>query len=230
MIYVILILLIIVSVLLALTISYVTVDIHLKNQLLLISVGNKIYRKKFEINFLEEKSAPSKDTDKSSEKQSSPFEISSIKDRVYSADSGIDFDEIKNIKNEICETYSNIIAIIKKLFSHLRYKIKVPVINLKMEYGTGDAAATGMLYGSIWGMIGTLYPIACKWAHISYPTLDITPDFYGKRFNIEAQSIIKVRPAHIISALFTALRMPNFTYLKDKLKKGREKNGRQTSN
>ncbi|MBQ3573008.1 MAG: DUF2953 domain-containing protein [Clostridia bacterium] len=99
-----------------------------------------------------------------------------------------------------------------------------------MEYGTGDAAATGMLYGSIWGAVSTLYPIACRWAHISYPTLDITPDFYGKRFNIEVQSIIKVRPAHIISALFTALRMPNFTYLKDKLKKGRGKNGRQASN
>ena len=230
MIYVILILLIIVSALLALTISYVTIDIHLKNQLLLISVGNKVYRKKFEVDFLENKPTPSNNDDTSSENKSSPFSLSSLKERIYSDESGIDFDEIQNVKTEICETYSDIITIIKKLFGHLRYKVQIPVVRVKMEYGTGDAAATGMLYGSIWGAVSTLYPIACRWAHISYPTLDITPDFYGKRFNIEVQSIIKVRPAHIISALFTALRMPNFTYLKDKLKKGRGKNGRQASN
>lgn len=225
MIYVILILLIIVSVLLALTISYVTIDIHLKNQLLLISVGNKLYRKKFEIDFLKKEPAPIKNDDKSSEKQESPFGLATIKKRIYNAENGIDFDEIKNVKNEISETYSDIIAVIKKLFEHLRYKVQFPVVRVKMEYGTGDAAATGMLYGSIWGAVSTFYPIACRWARISYPTLDITPDFYGKRFNIEAQSIIKVRPAHIISALFTALRTPNFTYLKDKFKKGRGKNG-----
>ncbi len=226
MIYVILILLIIVSVLLTLTISYVTIDIHLKNQLLLISVGNKLYRKKFEIDFLKREPAPSKNDDKSSEKQESPFGLATIKDRIYSAENGFNFDEIKNIKTEISETYSDIIAVIKKLFGHLRYKVQIPVVRVKMEYGTGDAAATGMLYGSIWGAVSALYPVACRWAHLSYPILDITPDFYGKRFNLEAQSIIKVRPAHIISALFTALRMPNFTYLKDKLKKGRGKNGR----
>lgn len=229
MIYVIIILLIILSALLTLTISYVTVDIHLKNQLLLISVGNKIYKKKFEIDFLKNDTTDS-NKDSSSEKQPTPFSFSSIKDRVYSAENGIDFDEIKNVKDEISETYSNIIAIINKLFGHLRYKVQIPVTRIKMEYGTGDAAATGMLYGSIWGAVSALYPVVCRWTHMAYPTLDITPDFYGKRFNIEAQSIIKVRPAHIISALFTTLRMPNFTYLKDKFKKGREKNGRQTSN
>lgn len=230
MIYVILILLIIVSALLTLTISYITIDLRLKNQLLLISVGNKIYKRKFEIDFLKKKPAPSENEDISSEKQPSPFSFAALKKRVYSDENGIDFDEIKNVKTEVFETYSDIITIIKKLFGHLRYKVQIPVIRIKMEYGTGDAAATGMLYGSIWGAVSALYPIACRWARISYPTLDITPDFYGKRFNIEAQSIIKVRPAHIISALFTALRMPNFTYLKDKLKKGRGKNGRQTSN
>ena len=98
MIYVILILLIIVSVLLALTISYLTIDIHLKNQLLLISVGNRLYRKKFEIDFLKREPAPSKNDDKSSEKQESPFGLTTIKDRIYSAENGFNFDEIKNIK------------------------------------------------------------------------------------------------------------------------------------
>ncbi|MBQ3573009.1 MAG: hypothetical protein IJA16_00275 [Clostridia bacterium] len=116
MIYVILILLIIVSALLALTISYVTIDIHLKNQLLLISVGNKVYRKKFEVDFLENKPTPSNNDDTSSENKSSPFSLSSLKERIYSDESGIDFDEIQNVKTEICETYSDIITIIKKLF------------------------------------------------------------------------------------------------------------------
>lgn len=230
MIYVILILLIIISFLLALNIAYVTIDIHLKNQLLFVSVGNKLYKRKFEIDFSEKKPAPSNDADKPSKKQDSPFSASSLKKRIYNAENGIDFEEVKNIRTEAFETYSDIITIIKKFFGRLRYKVQIPVVRVKMEYGTGDAAVTGMLYGSIWGLVGTLYPIISGWAHTSYPTLDITPDFYGKRFNIETRSIIKVRPAHIISALFAALSIQDFTYLKDKFKKGRGKNGRQTSN
>lgn len=227
MIYIILtIIFIIVLILLTLSLCYVTIDIHLKNQILDIKIGNKFYCKKFKIDL----SKP-KETKKEKILNNTPMENKSsfidklklFKNRVFDSEKGIDYSELKNVKNEIFNTYSETIDIIKKIFGKLRYKIKITSLRIELEYGTGNAATTGMLYGGIWQLTGILYPIASSWIKMVYPSLDITPDFYGKRFDIEIQSIIKVRPAHIISAAFSPLLSPAITYLKNK--KGREKNG-----
>lgn len=227
MIYIVLaIIMIIVLLLLTLSICYITIDLHLKNQILYIKIGNNIFKKKIQIDLSKPKQTPDKKkVNKTDGENSKSFtdELKQIKDRVFDPDKGIDYDEVKNVKNEISNTYAEIIDIIKKLFGKLRYKVKIPTLKIELEYGTGNAATTGMLYGSIWQMLGILYPIASSWVDIVYPSLDITPDFYGKRYNIEAQSIIKVRPAHIINASFSALLTPVITYFKNK--KGREKNG-----
>ncbi len=227
MIYIILsIVLIIVLILLTLSLCYVTIDIHLKNQILYIKIGNKLYSKKIQVDLSKPKETKKeKKSDNTSKEDTSSFidKLKKIKNRVFDAEKGIDYDEVKNIKNEIFDAYSETIDIVKKIFGKLRYKIKVTALRVKLEYGTGNAATTGMLYGGIWQLTGILYPIASSWVKIVYPTLDITPDFYGKRFDIEVQSIIKVRPAHIISASFSPLLSPAITYLKNK--KGREKNG-----
>ncbi len=227
MIYIILsVILIIVLLLLTLSLCYITIDLHLKEHILYVKIGNNIYKKKLEIDL----SKPMQEKNKTSgtpnaNKTSFIDKLKVFKDRVFDADKGLNFDEIKNVTNEVSDTYADIIAIIKKIFGKLRYKTKVTELRVELEYGTGNAATTGMLYGSIWQLLGVLYPIASSWADIVYPSLDITPDFYGKRFNIEAWSIIKVRPAHIINASFSALLTPAITYLKDKFKKGRGTNG-----
>ena len=226
MIYIILsIILIVVLILLTLSLCYITIDIHLKNHILNIKIGNKLYCKKIQIDLSKPKQT--KQTEKSNTKHkenklSFIDRLKKIKDRVFDEENGINHDEIKNVKNELFETYSQAIEIIKKISVKLRHKIKVTTLRVELEYGTGNAATTGMLYGGIWQMTGILYPIASRWVKIIYPTLDITPDFYSKRFDIEAQSIIKVRPAHIISAVFSPLLGTAITYFKNK--KGREKN------
>ncbi len=219
--------LIIVLILLTLLLSYITIDLHIKNQILYIKIFNLIFCKKIQVDLSKSKQT-NKGNDASPKDNKTSFveKIKKIKDRVFDADKGFNFDEIRKVKNEISETYAEIINIIKKLFGKLHYKIKVTTLRVELEYGTGNAATTGMLYGGIWQMLGVLYPIASSWVNMVYPSLDITPDFYGKRFNIEVWSIIKVKPAHIIYASFFALLTPAITYFKDKYKKGSEENGR----
>ena len=127
------------------------------------------------------------------------------------------------MKNELTDAYSETFALIRKFLGKTRFKIHIPTLRVKLEYGTDNPANTGIIYGSVWGLVGVIYPLAAMYFHIAFPQLDITPDFYGKRFNIEIKSIIKVRPTHIINAALTTLWAPILTYLKNKIKKGRDK-------
>ncbi len=94
----------------------------------------------------------------------------------------------------------------------IRQRIWITSLWIRLDYGTGDPAQTGMIYGSIWSGLGMAYPIACRYIRMVYPSLEITPDFYQPRFDLEVKSIIKVRPAHIIHALLKQLWRPAVTY------------------
>jgi len=228
MLYVVIILLLIALIISAAALIHLNIELHLKNSVLNVSIGNKLYKKTFVVDFLKgtsdnnsQKNEPKEDSAKKEGK------FKDLKERLYSKEKGIDFDELAKVKDEFCDAYSSTVGIIKEIFGHLRHKIKIPVLKITLEYGTGDAAATGILYGSIWSVVSVLYPIAVSWAKMDYPVLDITPDFYGKRFNLEALSIIKVRPVHIINAVIALIFSPNLTYFKNNMfKKGREKNDR----
>lgn len=79
-----------------------------------------------------------------------------------------------------------------------RLEIKKPEISL--EYGTGDAAHTGILYGIIQIIIGNFFAAAVRYLMCDYPKTVIKPDFNQSRFDIKASGIIKTRPVHIIIA------------------------------
>ncbi|MBR2916069.1 MAG: DUF2953 domain-containing protein [Clostridia bacterium] len=88
-----------------------------------------------------------------------------------------------------------------KLFRDMRYRIEVKKVRIKVDFGTGDPADTGMLYGIIWGAIGNVYQIFSQYFIFDFPETEINPDFENKLFKIEAMGIIKVRLVHIISAI-----------------------------
>lgn len=233
MIYGIIILLLIIGLLLTVQLAaFSFVYIHLKDGILAVKVRTPFYRREIRYdlkkNQEKEKIQGVGVEKKEKTEQKSPFseKIADAQKRVFNSEKGFDTDELKNVWNEFCETYSYALGIIKKLLGKLRHRIYITQLFVRLEYGTDNPANTGMIYGSIWGLVGSLYPIFTRYFHIVYPTLDITPDFYDKRFDIEVRSIIKVRAAHIINAAFASLFMPAITYFKDKILKGREKNGR----
>ncbi len=215
------------------TIPYATITIHLKDKKLNIHIKHWIYKKKFEVDLgkkgveTKEKTSPDSLGPDKEKKINFKDKLNEIKKRVLNSEKGIDTEELKNVWNELTEDFNDIYNVFKTFLGKFRHKAEIPLIRINLDYGTDNPATTGMIYGWIWGMVGTLYPIATRYFHIAYPQLDITPDFYGERFDIEIKSIIKVRATHIIGAAIPALWSPAITYLKNKNhKKGRGKNGR----
>ena len=228
MLYVLIVLAIIALIIFALIFPFTTITVHYKDMQLDVKIKHLFFRKNLFLDFAKEKNTEHKKTkDEADTAESKGFDIKSkindIKDRIYSSETGFNIDEVKNVKNELTDAYSETLALIRKFLGKTRFKIHIPTLRVKLEYGTGNPANTGIIYGSVWGLVGVIYPLAAMYFHIAFPQLDITPDFYGKRFNIEIKSIINVRPTQIINAALTTLWAPILTYLKNKFKKGRDK-------
>ena len=96
-----------------------------------------------------------------------------------------------------------------RALKYLKHKIDISETRVRLKFGTGDAAATGMICGAFWAALGNLYIIGGKFFNLGFPSVNLTPVFESKAFELEAESIIEVRPAHIINAVVLAL----FTYL-----------------
>ena len=230
MLYVILIILLILLLLLLLELFlFSKIEIHFKDKLLTVAIKTPLYRKVIRRDLNQTEAEPQKNgaaSDETSEKSPISDKIADIKKRVFNPDTGFDTEEVKKVWGELSETHSYVFGILKKLLVRLRHKIHINKLFIRLEYGTDNPAATGIIYGSVWNLVGLVYPFLTMYFRIAYPTLDITPDFYSKRFDIEVKSIIKVRAAHIINAGLSLLLVPTITYFKDKSKKGRENNGR----
>lgn len=227
-------------------VPYVTIDIDYSSDALVVWVYAWFIKKRFVVDFSDksDKSDKSDESDKAADKnisdkdtenadnsntgnndgdvQDSPIKdrIQHLKSRIFSEEKGFDTDAAKSAFAETKEKFSFIWSLLRRFFAAMRYKIKIPVWRITLDFGTDNAAATGMLYGSVWGAVGTIYPLLARYAYVVYPMLDITPDFYGKRFDIKMKSIIKVRPVHIINAAVP----PLLTYLKEYLKTSSKQN------
>ena len=218
-------------------VPYVTIDIDYSSDALVVWVYAWFIKKRFVADFSDksDKSADKNISDKDTENadnsntgnndgdvQDSPIKdrIQRLKSRIFSEEKGFDTDAAKSAFAETKEKFSFIWSLLRRFFAAMRYKIKIPVWRITLDFGTDNAAATGMLYGSVWGAVGTIYPLLARYAYVVYPMLDITPDFYGKRFDIKMKSIIKVRPVHIINAAVP----PLLTYLKEYLKTSSNQN------
>lgn len=231
-------LLIIISLYLLLTVPYLKFDISYKEKKLTLLMSFWFYKKKIVKDFsadTEEDKADNIDnnSDKQKEKQKTDSKnadenfsekeelglkqkFADAKQRIFNSETGFNKDEAQSAINEFKETFSFYYKLIKKFLSAMRYKIYIPVCRITLDYGTSDPALTGMLYGSAWNVIGFVYPFAARYAYAVYPMLDITPDFYDKRFDVKVKSIIKVRPVHIINAIVPVAFMFLKEYLKDK--------------
>ena len=87
---------------------------------------------------------------------------------------------------------------------NIRKTVVVEKTKIKAEYGTEDAAftgiAVGLAYAEIYKLIGFLASIFT----VNQPEITITPIFEDKSvFTLDAEGIIKTKAAHII---FTAVR------------------------
>ncbi len=105
-------------------------------------------------------------------------------------------EKIKNLKNG----YDNMKGVLDEVLGLLKDKAEFSGIYIRVKYGTGDAAITGIIYGAIWSLVGSVYALLCRYFRIRFPELELEPVFGGKVFEIEAEGIITTRLVHIITA------------------------------
>ena len=85
------------------------------------------------------------------------------------------------------------------------YDVVISDVRIRLNYGTGDAATTGMAYGVIWAVIGAVYGIGCEYFSISFPEVEIEPNYNEPVFDGEISGIIAVRLVHIINIILPLL-------------------------
>ena len=97
--------------------------------------------------------------------------------------------------------YSEYKEIINIFLKSMRYRIKMNKVELSLEYGTGNAATTGMLYGVIWGIVTGTYNTLSLFFNMDFPKPKIVPDFQNSKFDFAFSGIFRVRLVHIINVL-----------------------------
>ena len=124
------------------------------------------------------------------------------------------FSKIKDLH----DNFDDIKEILVEILDLLKNRAEFSGIFIRVRYGTGDAAITGMIYGAIWALVGNIYSLLARAVRIEFPTVELQPVFGGKAFEIEAEGIIRARLVHIITAAVRSLKV----YKKHKKEKGAE--------
>lgn len=103
--------------------------------------------------------------------------------------------------DEVKEKYKEYKELINIFLRTMRYRIKISKFEIGLEYGTGNAATTGMLYGVIWGLITGAFNTLRLFFNIDFPKTEIVPDFQNSKFDFTFSGILRVRLVHIINTL-----------------------------
>ena len=147
------------------------------------------------------------------------------KKRIYDKENGgYQHGGLSAVLSEYRETYRDIREVLSTFLEDTRHRIEISKLQIRLDFGTGNPAHTGMLYGTLWNLVGLGYPLLVRYFKAAYPAMEVTPDFNHPRFDLEIKSIIKVRPAHIINALFKQGWRGAVTYVKEYFTKGSGKN------
>mgnify|MGYP000756600139 FL=1 len=111
---------------------------------------------------------------------------------------------------EVILKYTNIIKSgkygLNKFFGYMKHKIRINRLDLYIRFGTGEPDKTGMTYGALYGLAGSISPLLKKFFKMKdSPKLFLDPNYVTRCFEFEVGSIIKTRAAHIINAAVIAL-------------------------
>ncbi len=114
------------------------------------------------------------------------------------------FKKIEELKSK----YNKSKEMIEVFAECMKYKISFSEIHIYVQYGTGNAATTGMAYGAIWTLIGNVYSYLCRHFSITFPDVVLDADFNGKPvFKADIEGIIKLKFVHIIIATIRSLKI-----------------------
>lgn len=76
--------------------------------------------------------------------------------------------------------------------------LKFEDLTFHIDYGTGDAASTGILYGVISGIVYGIWGVIANNTILKSYDIDIRPDYYNALLSLDGKCIVKLRNVHII--------------------------------
>ncbi|MBO5364031.1 MAG: DUF2953 domain-containing protein [Clostridia bacterium] len=214
-----------------------TIFLHVFDKKLLIELRGFGFRKKLYSRDFSKKKAeagPGASLKKAKSKKQKPIQKKNgfserwekDKKRIYDKEKGgYQHGGLTEVLGEYREIYREAKDVIHTFLDDTRHRIEISSLWIRLDFGTGNPAHTGMLYGTIWNLVGLGYPFLVRYFKAAYPSLEVTPDFYRPRFDLEIKSIIKVRPAHIINAVCKQVGWSAITYVKQYFTKGSVKHG-----
>lgn len=208
--------------------------LHLKNRHLTLTLrGFGIKRRILDKDFSQKEEPQKRETASGKEYQKEKKEnrfrakLEADKKRIYDKEKGgYQHSGLMAVIQEYREMWRELTDTFRGVFGDMRHKVEICQTEIRLNFGTGNPAHTGMAYSAVWSIVGIFYPLFCRQFQMEYPSMAVTPDFYEKRFDLEIKSIIMVRPAHIIhAALKQGWRMA-VTYLKENIKSDKKGSGK----
>lgn len=105
----------------------------------------------------------------------------------------------------VYKAYKNNRNVIISSAKYITSKSKIRNFDLRLDLGTGDAAATGVLYGIAWAAIGSIMAFAKSRLNIDKHSIIVFPVFDKECLSIDFSCIISIKSGHIIYAGFRLL-------------------------
>ena len=91
----------------------------------------------------------------------------------------------------------------KKNSHKLRKAIYAKKINLHINYGSGNAASTGIITGAIWAGIYNVISFISSVITIAQPKINLVPNYTEKQCSTKCECIITSRLANLIGAVLS---------------------------
>jgi len=134
------------------------------------------------------------------------------------------FEKFKIKFDNWLDAFSYIKKDIAGILDYLTRKLVViKQISFAMIFGFDDAAINGIMTGVFNGVVYNILGFANRHITIKKWNVNINPDYYAKRFDIDTQCILRIKPVHIIVVAFKVLKIYfKLRKLSKRLNKGKE--------
>ena len=105
---------------------------------------------------------------------------------------------------------------LSEMLAYIRENLSCKDFDFKINFGTGDAAKTGITTGAVWTTGTLLLKILDEFIGIKKKNMEVYPDFTQKKFEIYIKTILIMRPFHFIIVLRKLSH--TITFIKSKFK------------
>ncbi len=151
---------------------------------------NKIIKYKYEIPKLDagKKGIKYRKIKKKGKKEK---DVSNNKDKTAYGDIIAKFERFRNLLNK----YNMLIS---RIYKYLKCRLHIKKIDINISIGMDNAHHTAVLIGLCWSAVGLLVSFLHNKLNIMEKTINIKPDYMGKKFKVDLFCIFSVRIGHII--------------------------------